>query len=387
MRDLEERLHEADDLAPPDLWSEVERRSQRSAPAGGRVGTIVFALALSAVAVGALVVAFAHWTGDRPPGNATGQQPTVIGASVERQIPVGGPPTEVALGDGSVWVLVSGTSDASDKLVRIDASSDAVTGEIPLHGLADSVAADEQSAWVSLHEGVEGVSQTSASVLRIDPNTNEVAARIPDMGGPLTMGSGSVWGSIRTPGGSDLLQLDPATEDITSRAHLTVIVRHMVFIDGVLWAVGVDPATDDVNGIVLRIDPASGEWTRIATPVEGTLYGPVAGAGRVWVGICCPSDGNSVVVVPFDATTGLPVNDPVPVGDGLPFAEGFGNLWLLSDRGTLFGLNESTLERKRYLQSDWPAGNTTAALDEPAGAVWVANLQPTVTKLKLKEAS
>jgi hypothetical protein len=385
MRDLEERLHEVDGLAPPNLWSEVERRSQVPAHVRGRLGTIVFALALSGAAVGALVVAFAHSTGDRPPGSATGQSPTVIGASVERQIPVGGPPTDVALGSGSAWVLVSGQADASDRLVRIDASSDAVTSEIPLHGIADSLAAGDQGVWVSLHEGVEGVSQTSASVLRIDPNTNEVAATIPDMGGPLVMGGGSVWGTIRMPGGSDLLKLDPSTDDVTSQAHLTVIVQRMVFVDGALWGVGVDPTTDDVNGILIRIDSASGEWTTIASPAEGTLYGPVAGAGRVWVGICCPGDGNAVVIVPFDPSTGLSVHDPISVGEGLPFAEGLGNVWLLSERGTLFGMDESTLGLASYLDSDWPAGNTTAALDESAAAVWVANLQPTVTKLKLEK--
>ena len=54
--------------------------------------------------------------------------------------------TAVAYGAGAVWV----TNFVRDEIVRVDAGTNEVTERIPLAGTPPSVAADDETAWVSI---------------------------------------------------------------------------------------------------------------------------------------------------------------------------------------------------------------------------------------------
>jgi branched-chain amino acid transport system substrate-binding protein len=65
---------------------------------------------------------------------------------ITRTIDVGFGVTAVAYGGGAVWV----TNFVRDEIVRIDARSNGVTARIPLAGTPPSVAATDETAWVSV---------------------------------------------------------------------------------------------------------------------------------------------------------------------------------------------------------------------------------------------
>jgi branched-chain amino acid transport system substrate-binding protein len=65
---------------------------------------------------------------------------------IARSIDVGFGVTAVAYGGGAVWV----TNFVGDELVRVDARTNEVTERIPLAGTPPSVAADDETAWVSI---------------------------------------------------------------------------------------------------------------------------------------------------------------------------------------------------------------------------------------------
>jgi len=83
----------------------------------------------------------------------------------------------MAYGDGSVWVTGSrrGPSGSAPEAVvaRVDSGSDAVTAVIPLGGglFGADVSVSRAGVWVALMGGGQG------QVVRVDPSTNQVAAR------------------------------------------------------------------------------------------------------------------------------------------------------------------------------------------------------------------
>jgi YVTN family beta-propeller protein len=87
----------------------------------------------------------------------------------------------LAFGDGSLWVA------DSHGLVRIDPATNAVAARIAGPPGGDGVVFADGSAWYDSWEG--------GSVSRVDPQTNAIVATIPVGGGPegMTVTPGSIW--------------------------------------------------------------------------------------------------------------------------------------------------------------------------------------------------
>ena len=103
---------------------------------------------------------------------------TADDASPDRKVtpPIDLYPFSVAVGAGSVWVLMGsigdhGMPDDAATLVRVDQRSGTVLARIDLRGAPANVAVDDTSAWVSLFRG--------SAVARIDLATNAHIATLP----------------------------------------------------------------------------------------------------------------------------------------------------------------------------------------------------------------
>jgi hypothetical protein len=141
------------------------------------------------------------------------------------EIPVRGEPgrDHVAATDGAVWVASGGL------LERIDPTRNAVVVEIEIPGSSVSaIVADETAVWVvAIVHGTDG---DTGVLVRVNPTTNQVVAQIPlgdqvtGYGDQVKLGAGSVWVlGVRwieeedAEYGSDLIRIDPTTNEIAAR--------------------------------------------------------------------------------------------------------------------------------------------------------------------------
>jgi TolB protein len=133
-------------------------------------------------------------------------------------------PWYVATGGGAVWVGFP----RSSMVQRVDAATNEVTGQIQLPGDGVSaIAADDQAVWVEVIQDRSDLGQQNiASLLRIDPQTNQIVATIPleGMSGyddEIAIGAGAVWvAGVNLTGPSeeraaDLLRIDPTANTIS----------------------------------------------------------------------------------------------------------------------------------------------------------------------------
>ena len=209
-------------------------------------------------------------------------------------------------------------------------------------------------------------------VLRVDPRTHEITARIHTGGDTnafggdpiLNSGAGAVWAVARAPssdGGHRVLRIDPETNRVTARVTLPArqapIVYDLQIADGRPWvvttagAIEIDPATAQPSRFV-AIDQPAGE--------PGPMWAIIAGK-ELWILT------RSSTIDRYDLGSGRRVaSDPVPVAGAqgvVPTDEGplyfrsVGVLTLVDDAG----------------KTDWQreVGNTTSPPFVMGGTVWV----------------
>src|SRR5207237_587958 len=91
----------------------------------------------------------------------------------------------------------------------------------------------------------------SSSVLRIDPATNRVVARI-DVGATemagITATSAAVWVAVY--GAGTVVRIDPATNSVVGRIHVGGKPEDVVLYAGAVWV-------PNENGTLARIDPGT----------------------------------------------------------------------------------------------------------------------------------
>lgn len=223
--------------------------------------------------------------------------------------PASGTVTEIASGpgfdvgalaiEGQVWAAVAEVGDAPARLVRIEPATRTVTdvdlGE-PVEVRGATVAFG--SLWLTSHARLDAGSTARAGrVLRIDPSTGEVVARI-DVGDPaeriatatgsgaegpgsVTATDGAVWVALDDEG--RVARIDPATDTVVAHVDVTTTRGEhgpLLYGDGdTLWVRA--PSTE-----VARIDAGTGaEVARVRVPrgeFEGDL---VVTGGSLWLAL------------------------------------------------------------------------------------------------------
>jgi DNA-binding SARP family transcriptional activator/ABC-type branched-subunit amino acid transport system substrate-binding protein len=179
-------------------------------------------------------------------------------------------PWSIAAGAGGIWI-----TDGSSMLRRAEPTNGKVVRSydvgLPLNGLA----VGEGAVWA--------ISGSSATVLRIDPRTGRVAARIRIVASrgtqspypiALAAGLGSVW--VLNATAASVTRIDPVQAGVTTTIPLGIerVPRRIAVGAGAAWVANAD-------GTLARIDAATNDLT--TTPIAPSLYDVAVGARGVWV--------------------------------------------------------------------------------------------------------
>jgi len=177
---------------------------------------------------------------------------------------------------GSLWVANCRTASVD----RIDLHTRQLTASIAT-GLADlrgelSLAAGGEAVWV--------LSDRSGVLSRLDPQTNQVAARFQVAPNSFAagFGFGAVWITntypVDGPGPGSVQRIDAATGSVVATIPVGPEPRFLAVGEGAVWTL------NQGDGTVSRIDPATNSVAAVIdVGMKGSGGDIAAGGGRVWV--------------------------------------------------------------------------------------------------------
>ena len=223
-----------------------------------------------------LQVTTAHaWTTLGTPRGGTIQQLDAKTGAEQRSIFTAGADTCTAMdvGFGSLWAALCGPTEGS--VVRIDPDSGKVLARVALKGRRiqeeGSVAAAEGSVWVI-------TAAPQASLVQIDPRANRVVRvhALPSGVVSVRAGLGGVW--LANPLRGELLRLDPRTAKVVATIPVGLGPRFFAVGEGAVWV------QNNLDGTVSRVYPAANSVTATVTVNDGPIEGGdlAVGGGFVW---------------------------------------------------------------------------------------------------------
>jgi hypothetical protein len=382
MADVEERFRSVRTMKTPDLWGDIESRTPRAPlpdPPLRRVTAATVALALAAAGI---LIAVRAFTG--PTGSRVGDEPTtsgpprpVLGPSVDIGLPDGGP----FYAFGSVWIGSLDQGHERESIVRIDPSTLEVIARIPVesapdwevgeHGFAEGFG----SLWVTGGDGRE------ALVQRVDPVTNAVVGTIRlegESAGDVAVADSELWVSVLGGGGNVYVaRIDAITSEVTARVPVSGdwIREVFPFDDRIVVRTRGGGA---VNTLTV-IDAATAELVASESTEEAIF---TASNGSVWAGA-----GDRLLRI--DPGT-AEVVDSVPVGSQITYTS---MLW--RDDGLWFiGYDsDATGDASEVMRFNPTTGEIDASVDAPPtpvamasgeDALWVLGYQGRLTRIDLE---
>jgi YVTN family beta-propeller protein len=256
------------------LWVVGSDEINRIDPATNTVTASIPVGATGSGPAGVAVGAGTVWVPVAVPGTLWGINPET--GRVAARIPLDGPlrgSISVSATHDTVWVACcgesgGGASASGGRLLRVDPRRKRVVADIALPAAPVAVAADASAAWVATAGG---------QVLMVSERRNRVAATI-DAGGPLAFpqtiatGAGGVW--LADPFDEQVVRIDPKTRRVMARIPAGAVTTLAMTGDAV-WALS--------SWGLVRIDPATDRV--VATASDPDLRGArlvAAGAGAVW---------------------------------------------------------------------------------------------------------
>jgi YVTN family beta-propeller protein len=290
------------------------------------------------------------------------------GAKVDALIESSTAPSNIAVGEGAVWVLNTQNKTVS----RIDPKTKAVTKRFTMPGVPTDIAAGEGAVWVGNAADTGSGSGWTASISRVDPRTGKVThtVKLPDRTGRgalanfnwgvpgIAPGGGAVWarnpdatvsrldaktgrlaatidvdanliaagqGGVWVDDGEGVRRVNTRTNRLGRRIPVaTADLGSMAVGAGKVWG------TDDQQGVVWRIDPGPAPVTRTIDVGVGVAY-IAFGEGAVWTANYL--DG---MVSRIDPSTNK-VTDRIPVGAAQAITAGAGSAWVSTAGGTKAG--------------------------------------------------
>ena len=178
----------------------------------------------------------------------------------------------------------------------------------------------------------------------------EIGAR--DGANFLADAGGSMW-LTETDAGS-LARIDPATNEVAARVRLGHAPDFMSAGLGYLWV------SSSADGLLWRIDGTSGQVVGPA-PVATTAYGSNPGFGSMWL---ADHDGNRLIRL--DPETLKPTGK-VAVPSAADVVAGFGRLWVASEEQKVYEIDPSTLRVVEVIGVE-----AAHAIAVAYGSVWVS---------------
>jgi YVTN family beta-propeller protein len=287
-----------------------------------RLRHVILAAGVVALAATAVAIVLAMRDGGsaalRGPVLPTGDGLAAIAADGDRIASFTGadtPPSNIAVGEGSVWVL----STADERVSRVDPRTGDVIRAFEFRGRPTDIAAGAGALWVGSGPGA------THRVSRVDPRTGELTR------------------TTRLPTGS---------EDGSSSEGFPMIAVGA----GAVWAINPD-------NTISRLDPASGRRVAVIRGPD-ELLAIAAGDAGVWV----ISGTNTIMQInPRTNRTRMAIE----LGSNRLFglAVGGGAVWTTSEEGVLWRVEPGQPPIERTI--DVGAGVRYVAFGD--GAVWVAN--------------
>jgi len=305
----------------------------------------------------------------------------------------------VAVGEGGVWVASGGGCSAS--ISHIDPETNTVVAEIPVDVVTD-VAAGAGAVWAAGSVCSEGTNE--GVVFRVDPQSDMVVATIPvacisNAESPdchpsdVVAGEAGVWVSLNSDeNAGEIVRIDPETNEVLARIAVQGWPRDLVVGEGALWAFTLTEfagATVE-GGSLLRIDPRTNEVTATLlrgelVPGGGTEIPPAIAAGEGGVWVWAKREQTGFAATRIDARTNELTSESTPLEHFFPFTVGAGGVWFIgsSDEGaTLARLNPRTLEIDQSVALE--VTPIDAAFDSSSGAFWIADYWPSVVRVDLR---
>ncbi len=229
----------------------------------------------------------------------------------------GADPGDLAVAAHEPWV----TDPVRDRVHRLEPLDEQIT-TIRSDTMPSGLVVADGDVWVANHHG-----RPSPSVWRIDPESEQVVARIP-IGesvseGPQWMAAsaGSVW--VGVPSIPAVVRIDPRTNQVeaTIRVEDGGVCGQLIADDTAVWvAAGLCG-----DGLLTRIDPRTNEVVaRIESPHWNTVFGGALGHGSLWLS----TDQGPVAIDPTTnkVTSYLTRNGDRAFGGDIAF--GGGSFWL-----------------------------------------------------------
>lgn len=192
--------------------------------------------------VAAVMVTAAFLTGPtaaRSPSASAAPVPDVRQPSSLVTVNVGSFPNAVAFGEGSAWVSVQRWRTTEGVIVRLDPMSGEVLARIPIESPSTwefggaGMAVGDGSVWVA------GAGSTEGVLTRIDASTNDVSDVIPlggSFGADVTMDATGVWVVIFRDRGLSVIRVDPATDQVVARIPIAGGWSNQIFSSsGLIW--------------------------------------------------------------------------------------------------------------------------------------------------------
>ena len=217
--------------------------------------------------------------------------------------------SDVAFGEGSLWVTMVGSGDLGapndrDAVSRIDPESGETVVTIKVSRGPVSLAVTPEVVWV-VNFGMNG-----ETVTQIDAKTNQIIGEPVETGrAPLSMtvGDGSVW--VANHDARTVTRLDPKNNQVAANIDLPSEPHRITYGEGSVWV------SNWHDNSVSRIDPQTNQLIGEPIAIGFPAGNIVAGLGSVWVTSDYRVEGDpaDVVVVRIDPQTNQAV-ETIPIG-------------------------------------------------------------------------
>ena len=302
----------------PDGWPRLQRRLRRQP---WRRAALVAGLALAVLIAGVAPGLLARRT--QQPPVPTVDTPVVPGRpAVAARIRLDRVFTDVDVGFGATWVA------SQTALLRIDSQTNRVAATIPtpVSGESASIAFGEGAVWVTS-------GQANGVVYRVDPATNRVTATIGVPGGAfgIVVAAGTVWVTqyLPEPDPGVVARIDARTNQLLSPVEVPNMPGAIRYGLEAVWVTS--------RYTVSRIDPVTGQVVATIRIPNGVLI--AFGLGTLWVAqdaSSIPSGGNEPDrtrpgrLYRIDPATNRVLGRPVPLPGIAPsaLAVGEGAVWV-----------------------------------------------------------
>jgi len=207
----------------------------------------------------------------------------------------------IGFGANAVWAVTPVLDEAGTatggKLFRIDPAANVLNAILSLDGNPRGLAVAEDAVWVALGNG---------KIARVDPAINQVSVVIGPGAGSfpedVVVGAGAAWVADTTA----VLRIDPTTNQIVARIPTGAFPSDLAVGENAVWV------ANQGDGTLARIDPNTNQ---VATTIKvgDFVTSVVAGAGAVWVGATA---SNGAFLARLDPTTGQVVST-LPIDGGV----------------------------------------------------------------------